>query len=163
MPHAEYPSASACVCESGRTAFIDYFGSDDIISFIGGDGLVRDVDAFSSNKEPLSTPSLSYTVFYSSWKDLFDRCGDSRLDGGMHFTQSVSAGRQLCTDIGTRVSQTIKNLVNGDTPQYIVNLTDTDVIERDCYPHDSSSSSRSKSSSGSSSRSSSKYSSSSRD
>ena len=71
----------------------------------------------------------------------------------MHFTDSVQAGRDLCTDIGLRVSQTIKSLVNGEAPEYIVDVTDTERVERDCYPDGLSSSSSSSSSSSGSSRS----------
>ena len=153
MPHAEYPSASACVCQSWSDAIIDYFGVDNVIGTIGGP-LVRSTAAFSSIIEPLSTPNESLTYFYSSFSQINQRCGDSRIEGGMHFSQSVPAGRQLCNSIGQDVSQFVQTISNGHLPDYVVDFNDRTVTERNCYPNsDQSSSSSSSRSSSSSSRS----------
>ena len=156
MPHAEYPSASACMCRAITDAFATYFGSDDVTDVLPN-GVELFAEAFSSIVEPLSTPQEDLTLRYYSWSEISDVCGLSRLTGGMHFTASVPAGSELCSHIGERVAQAFMDLTNGVTPQFVVDLDDTTIVERDCYNVDSSSSSSSsgkssssKSSSGSS-------------
>ena len=136
MPHSEYPSASACICEAFSFAMQEYFGSDNITEISGFDSVGFDFDAFSSDNEPLSTPSEPLRLRYDSFSQISDRCGETRLEGGMHFTASVPAGRELCGDIGTRVAQTVIALANGEQPTFMVQFdtSQDSIVERfDCY------------------------------
>ena len=133
MPHAEYPSASACVCQAWADALSLHSGTDDVTGVIGGP-LVLSKLAFSSIYEPLSTPSENLLYFYSSFSQISQRCGDSRVEGGMHFSESVPAGRDLCQNIGAKAVEYVEKLVSGVTPDYVVDFYDTSVVERDCYP-----------------------------
>ena len=136
MPHSEYPSASACICQGFSFGMQEYFGSDNITEISGFDSVGFDFDAFSSNNEPLSTPSESLRLRYDSFSQISDRCGQTRLEGGMHFTASVTAGRALCEDIGTRVAQTVQALANGVQPPFMVEFdtSEESIVERlDCY------------------------------
>ena len=151
MPHSEYPSASACICSAWAEAKELLYGSDNFTDSIGFK-LSRTYDAFLSDYEPLSTPSSDLTLEWNSWQELSDRCGESRLKGGMHFTASVPAGVTVCKGIGTRVVNYINQLLRGIKPRYTVDIQNTNItqFERDCYPnryHDSSRSSSSRSSS----------------
>ena len=79
MPHAEYPSGSACLCQ-GLT---DY--ARDALEFLFGS---QDLEVVAGN---LSHSSLAH---------LKEACGDSRLDGGLHFEASVTNAYTLCSGIG---------------------------------------------------------------
>ena len=133
MPHSEYPSASACICQAWADMSSEYFGSDNILN-ISGEPVIVSINAFSSSIEPLSTPENDLLLEYYSFSQISQRCGESRLEGGLHFTLSVPHGQELCKNIGKRAVQTVSSLVNGDTPQFVVNFNDKNVIERDCYP-----------------------------
>ena len=56
--------------------------------------------AGSSKTEPGVTPAEDLSVVYPNMKALRDACGNSRLDGGMHFEASVPAGYELCSGVG---------------------------------------------------------------
>ena len=133
MPHAEYPSGSSCICSGWSNAMQEIFGTDDLTDLLPN-GVSTTFSAFSSIKEPLSTPSSDITVYYKSFSEISKRCGETRLEGGMHFTNSVPDGESLCSDIGTKVGQIINMLYNGTSPQYMVDVTDLTLNDRDCYP-----------------------------
>ena len=141
MPHAEYPSGSACVCEAFAQSLIEYFGTDNITEIVG-EPLTASFSAFSSRYEPLSTPSTDIEFEFDSWTEMSNRCAISRINGGMHFTESIVAGRQLCGDIGQRVTQSVLALANGELPQYVIDFDNlaSVAVERDCYPTESDSS-----------------------
>ena len=143
MPHAEYPSGSSCICSGWSNAMQEIYGTDDLTSDVGEDGLFVTFNAFSSIKEPLSTPSEDITVNYHSFSEIGTRCAQTRLEGGMHFTASVPDGIILCQDIGIRVAQHVQSLANGIVPDYNVDIDDVSVNQRDCYPDSRGDSSRS--------------------
>jgi len=91
QPHSEYPSGSACLCK-GYQEYTDAFTQGEY------GGLV-------SNLEIPCVPPLCDipgVVRASDMTDLSNRCGESRLDAGLHFTASVPAGRQACGGIGPK-------------------------------------------------------------
>ena len=73
--------------------------------------------AGSSNVEQ-GLPSENVTLSYNSWSEIVQRCGDTRLEGGMHYTASVPAGEEVCMDIGTIVVDAFKKLEAGEVPDY---------------------------------------------
>ena len=69
---------------------------------------------------------------YNSWSEIANQCGESRLDGGMHFRASVPAGEKLCADIGTIVAQKLGQLMDGNIPDgHIVDFNDKSIPNRD--------------------------------
>eukprot|EP01026_Neomeris_dumetosa_P001172 TRINITY_DN10288_c1_g1_i4.p2 TRINITY_DN10288_c1_g1~~TRINITY_DN10288_c1_g1_i4.p2 ORF type:complete len:180 (-),score=17.18 TRINITY_DN10288_c1_g1_i4:418-957(-) len=96
MPHSEFPSGSACICE----AIADYFrqvqgGKDKLeppfsVVFLKG----------SSPIEPGIVPSKDTVVLFHSLSEISRTCAQSRLWGGMHFSPSPPASVKLCSGIG---------------------------------------------------------------
>jgi hypothetical protein len=98
MPHSEYVSGSACLCQ-GLHEFVDSWlttnlGIDDSIS------VNLTFDKFSSKTEPGFTPSTDINIEFKDTLSFRDACGESRLKGGMHFTKSISDAYELCEGIG---------------------------------------------------------------
>jgi len=123
MPHAEFPSGSSCLCRVFADTVVALTGSDDVIELIGGP-LVDIRVAGSSNVEQ-GLPSESVTLSYNSWSEIVQRCGDTRLEGGMHYTASVPAGEEVCMDIGAIVVDAFKKLEAGEVPDYyMTNFSD---------------------------------------
>ena len=85
MPHAEYPSGSGCIC-LGIAQFIDEFLLNEY-----GDSSIDTTWDFEETG----------TYTFNNMMDLATTCGDSRLWGGMHFTDSVPDSYELCDGIGT--------------------------------------------------------------
>ena len=70
--------------------------------------------AGSSKVEPGVTPAQDMFVQYTL-DEVRDRCGQSRLDGGMHFTAAVSDSFKLCSGFGSNVEDYILDLLDGST------------------------------------------------
>ena len=156
MPHAEYPSASACLCEAYAQVLRNIVNTDDITSILFSP-LFQPFLPFSSSREPLSTPQNFILKTFSTFSEISQACGESRLDGGMHFSASVPSGQSLGVDISNAVFDRFTKLINGIVPDHVTTVDDTTIPNRKCGSTDSSSdsSSSSSSSSGSSSGSSS--------
>ena len=91
MPHAEYPSGSACICTtvmkwSAQALRVDY---DEDFS------ITYNHPAGSNRFEP-SLPTQDFSQTYRSFKDIADVCAQSRVDGGMHFPEAIVAGDAMC-------------------------------------------------------------------
>ena len=108
MPHSEYVSGSACICQS-IYEFTDLWISENLdiqdsvevsLTFAAG----------SSKIAPGFTPASDINMKLNNMQELRDKCGKSRLDGGMHFTQSVPAGYKLCEGVGTAAFDYSKEL-----------------------------------------------------
>jgi hypothetical protein len=98
MPHAEYISASACLCQ-GLYEFTDSwlvsnFGITDSVS------VNVNCPKFSSKTEPGAVPSDDVKISFAHMLAVRDACGESRLKGGMHFTKSVTDAYDLCEGVG---------------------------------------------------------------
>lgn len=131
MPHAEYPSGSACLCTAYAKANQIRYGTD-VLQF----PLSREYSPFSSKVEPLSTPKNNITFLYYTWSDIAKRCSETRAEGGMHFTEAVPAGASLCEPIGEYIGTVLVNLKNGIAPDYVIDINDKDIRERTCYPNE---------------------------
>lgn len=121
MPHAEYPSGSACVCKAYQRALTKLEGSDSVLSTIGGP-LAVEIPAGSSKTEPGKTPASPLLLTYSSWSQAASRCSHSRLEGGMHFTTSVPAGEDLCAGIGDLMADVFMKLRAGQVPDTVADI-----------------------------------------
>lgn len=47
-----------------------------------------------------SSKATAVTVSFVSFREVRDACGESRLDGGIHFEASVPASYELCNGFG---------------------------------------------------------------
>ncbi|KAI0561546.1 PAP2/haloperoxidase-like protein [Gracilaria domingensis] len=107
MPHSEFPSGSACVCEALiEHALIFSEGRDEFpynVTFTKG----------SSKFYPGRVPAENVTIPINRLSEWSRLCGESRLWAGVHFEPSVSAGQRLCKGIGRAAQDTIENLVRG--------------------------------------------------
>eukprot|EP01025_Chloroclados_australasicus_P067016 TRINITY_DN925_c0_g2_i1.p1 TRINITY_DN925_c0_g2~~TRINITY_DN925_c0_g2_i1.p1 ORF type:complete len:552 (-),score=70.24 TRINITY_DN925_c0_g2_i1:600-2255(-) len=99
MPHSEFPSASACVCEAMTEFMIQVEKGNDPVDV----PLAAPFPKGSSSIEPGVVPEKDLVVVFESYQEVSEMCGESRLWGGMHFRPAVEAARQLCKGVGIRV------------------------------------------------------------
>lgn len=125
MPHSEYVSGSGCIC-TAMAQFTDAWmeATDGQLAppgmapftFTSGNSIPIPVAndnppgapgareppfvQGSSKSEPGVTPASDITLMYPTMTALRDACGQTRLDGGMHFTDSVARSYELCDGIG---------------------------------------------------------------
>lgn len=116
MPHAEFPSASSCVCQAFAEVMRERTGRDEV-----QEGLRLRMNKGSSRVEE-GVPSKDIELRFSGWDEVSKRCGRSRLAGGMHFGKAVQAGKQLCTGIGVKVSKAVRMLERGRRPDVVVDV-----------------------------------------
>mmetsp|Transcript_25218 Transcript_25218/g.69650 ORF Transcript_25218/g.69650 Transcript_25218/m.69650 type:complete len:545 (+) Transcript_25218:109-1743(+) len=99
MPHSEYVSGSACIFEALKdyvVGYMDLIGLDTTFPVA-----FPTIPAGSSSVEPGAVPETDLDLVYSDIETMADEGNDSRLDGGMHFDDSVPAAQELCSGIGT--------------------------------------------------------------
>ena len=130
MPHAEFPSGSSCLCTSFAKAMTKILGSDSVIGALGGPLSVT-IPAGASIYEA-GKPAADVTLTWDKWSDVAKRCGVSRLEGGIHYPPSVTAGESLCGSIGDKVGQYFISLTAGAVPTFVANVDDTTVSETRC-------------------------------
>ena len=73
--------------------------------------------------------SVSMVLFhYSKWSDVVSTCSASRTDGGMHFEDSVHAGKNLCKGFAHQIVNKLDRLVAGNaTGGGVIDHSDTEV------------------------------------
>lgn len=115
MPHGEWPSASACICQ----ALVDYSRTvndgNDNLRFPGavGAGAVPVPPGSYSRFEP-GLPSNFILIAPQTFTEMRNDCGQSRLDGGMHIDESVPVSYDMCSGIGDVIAERMAKLVAGD-------------------------------------------------
>lgn len=112
MPHSEYVSGSACIFQGTEDFIVHYLeeiGLDTPFPMAFGP-----FEAGSSDVEPGIVPSETIVLRYESVQAMATAGSQSRLNGGMHFEESVPAARALCADIGTIVSEGTTALYKND-------------------------------------------------
>ena len=140
MPHSEYPLGSACLCEAWANMMDDLFGplaNYENVAFNPGNLITLDrlYPQGTSFFEPRRTPASDVLLSYSDWSSISQACGQSCLNGGMHFTNSVPAGAALCSNVGIKTVSYYKGLENGNTPSIAIDLSTLKVKEsRNCPP-----------------------------
>ena len=99
MPHSEYVSGSSCLFAGVEDYVKGYLSriSVDSTSFV----VQFPYTAGSSKVEPGITPAADLVLEFPTIEEMAAVGGQSRLDGGMHFDDSVPAGKQLCTGIAS--------------------------------------------------------------
>mmetsp|Transcript_5313 Transcript_5313/g.5920 ORF Transcript_5313/g.5920 Transcript_5313/m.5920 type:complete len:751 (+) Transcript_5313:127-2379(+) len=119
MPHSEYISGSACICQSLADYTDDWMdrsrnelqgyegapvfqsgGSITVMVATEETGRAAPFVQGSSSTEPGVSPANDLTLVVDSMSMLRDQCGQSRLDGGMHFALAVEHAYPLCEGIG---------------------------------------------------------------
>jgi hypothetical protein len=105
--HPEYPSGSATFCAAIAQASRLYFGTD---SF----GLSRTFRKGSSVIEPGFTPTVDVTFTFPTWTQWAEDCGQSRINGGVHFQQAVDVAPMLGDPIGTAAYDFLMRHINGN-------------------------------------------------
>ncbi len=105
--HPEYPSGSACFCAAHGEASRRYLGSN---SF----GWSVPAPAGSSWIEPGVTPATDITLGpWDTWSDFEADCGMSRVWGGVHFVDAVTASEEMCAPIGGMAYDFLMEHVSG--------------------------------------------------
>lgn len=112
MPHSEYVSGSACLFQGLEDFILDY---------MSGIGLSTDfpvefnpVDVGESVVEPGAVPSSCITLQYPSIEQMNIAGSQSRLNGGVHFDDSVSGALALCAGIGNHAAAGTFELYNNE-------------------------------------------------
>eukprot|EP00752_Nemacystus_decipiens_P007406 g6624.t1 len=100
MPHSEYPSASSCMCEAFASALKVWAGADEI-------------------DPPLEFPPPEFggpVLTFTSWSEMSQMCGDSRVWAGLHFEGAVPAGVDLCggDEMAISIAASVDALNAGD-------------------------------------------------
>lgn len=108
MPHSEYVSGSACLFQ-GTEDFVNEY-----LELIGMDStfpvLFDTFVAGSSKVESGVIPAEDIVLAYPDIGTMATVGSQSRLDGGMHFAESVPAGKDLCKGIGQYEAEAIVDL-----------------------------------------------------
>lgn len=99
MPHSEYVSGSACLFQ-GQEDYIKAYLTHIGLSTTSFPVVFEEVAAGASIVEPGVVPASPVTLSYPDIETMAAVGSQSRLDGGMHFDQSVPAAKALCQGIG---------------------------------------------------------------
>lgn len=104
--HPEYPSGSACFCAAEAQASRRLLGGDQL-------GWQVLVPRGQSRVEPGITPSQDTTLYFDTWTDFENQCGQSRVLGGVHFGPSVAASLEMCRPVGDAAYEFIQRHIQG--------------------------------------------------
>ena len=92
MPHADYPSGTACICVAFAEFLENFFGGDagptNVINY--GPYIIQ---KGCSIREAGAVPAEDVTVFYRI-------AVQSRMWAGVHFQRAIDASRDMCPGIG---------------------------------------------------------------
>ncbi len=92
--HPEYPSGSAAFCAAHAEASRRFFSGSDVLDW------TVPFPQGSSRIEPGATPQSDIALQWETWTDFETDCGLSRLWGGVHFMDAITAGWDLGREIG---------------------------------------------------------------
>jgi len=113
MPHAEYPSGSMSICQS----VVDF-----TLTYINEFYNLTELDTDWAMSAGGAAPSIGSRMFpQADWSatlnltELARVCGESRLWGGMHFTESVAAGKKLVEGYGAAATDWAVELLGGSS------------------------------------------------
>lgn len=98
MPHAEFPSGSACLCAaaSAITARLFDKGYDDYFPL--------EIEFPVNSVEPRLS-GQGYKQTYNNPKEYADDCSFTRFQGGMHYDFSLEPGSWMCTEANDFISK----------------------------------------------------------
>lgn len=104
--HPEYPSGSTGFCEAHAESSRLFFGNDNL-------GWIVPVAAGSSVIEPGFTPSQNIELYWETWSEFAEDCGNSRFWSGVHFRDSIDNMRHLGREIGANAYYFVKAHIEG--------------------------------------------------
>ena len=107
--HPEYPSGSASFCGAHAEASRLFLGSDNL-------GYTVPTPAGSSLVEPGLTPAAPLNLTFATWTDFELECGESRIWAGVHFPDSVPAGRDIGHQVAVIAHQFVQDHIDGNVP-----------------------------------------------
>ncbi|EOD19230.1 hypothetical protein EMIHUDRAFT_444965 [Emiliania huxleyi CCMP1516] len=114
MSHSEYPSGSAAVCAAIRD-FVDALWPHLTLTMQGDEVSYSDAPFVILPNTAMATVPLTGAVNPApgglSAAAIAERCGATRELGGMHFSQSVPAGRKLAAGMGAEAAATLLSLL----------------------------------------------------
>ncbi|MFE6288286.1 DUF6851 domain-containing protein [Streptomyces sp. NPDC057877] len=105
--HPEYPSGSTTLCSAASQAARRFFGTENLnwtAEFRAGKSLV----------EPGIAPATDVKVHFPTWADFTDKCGYSRVWGGVHFRKTVERSIVFGEQFGDLSHAFIQRQVKGD-------------------------------------------------
>jgi hypothetical protein len=105
--HPEYPSGSACFCSAHAQASRRFLGSDNFgwsVPFPRGSSVI----------EPGVTPATDIVIPFPTFTEFENICGQSRLYGGVHFPDAITAGHNLCRPIGDLAYEFVTKHISGN-------------------------------------------------
>jgi hypothetical protein len=108
--HPEYPSGSACFCAAHAQASRLFLPAGDALNW------TVDYPAGSSVVEPGFTPAADTALFFPTWTEWENDCGQSRVWGGVHFQSAVDEALALCGVFGDMAYDYLVTLVDGTAP-----------------------------------------------
>lgn len=123
MKHSEYPSGSSCICTAYAETLQLLTGEDSTGAFQVG----FTIPAGSSKTEPGKTPQADMDLFYSTWSEVQEACGQSRLYGGMHFSKAIPAGEELCSGLSSLIVGRAEMLKQGDPSGALADFNDVSI------------------------------------
>lgn len=129
MPHSEYPSGSSCVCLALKE-FVDETWPRMDLHGTNGTSIEYNKDTAIILPNPFLDEAPIFgglqpsKIVYNSDK-MNERCGETREEGGIHFTPAVPAGRKLCEGMGTTVGKKVLSLVPGSDEKSVRELLGT--------------------------------------
>ncbi len=94
---------------------------------VGSIPLITQVEPGSSKVEPGVSPSNLIEFKFEKWSEIQNECGQSRLDGGMHFSKAIPAGEQLCSGLAALVINRTELLKTGNANGALADLDDTSI------------------------------------
>eukprot|EP00798_Chlamydomonas_sp_ICE-L_P011657 gene11657-34366_t len=109
MPHADFPSYTACVCQ----AYAEFMERA-----LGTPGKLFYQVSFKkgcSMKEPGVTPAEDLTLSRNTTKDFIKDCTATRLWSGVHFQKSIDAAVEMCKGTGAAAYEKLSQLLAGTT------------------------------------------------
>jgi hypothetical protein len=104
--HPEYPSGSTCFCAAEAQASRRLLNTDQL-------GWPVLVPQGQSRVEPGITPTQDTTLFFETWTDFENQCGQGRVLGGVHFQPAVAASLAMCRPIGDLAYDFVQAHLNG--------------------------------------------------
>lgn len=119
--HPEYPSGTACFCAAFAETARLYTGSDTIHNYLLPNGEILPgyaavMPAGSSFFEPGISPSEDTFVSFESWTDYEQKCANSRVHGGVHFTAAVEVSIDACRAVAQPAYDYWQSLMDGTAP-----------------------------------------------
>ncbi|KAL6063894.1 Vanadium-dependent haloperoxidase [Balamuthia mandrillaris] len=135
MQHSEFPSGSSCFCSAFVGALTRLFGEERAQNF----NYTVAFPAGSSNVEPGVTPQEDIVHSWSTLEDYLEECGQSRVNGGVHFRPSVDAAFEICDQAADLAWGKYQSYLDGSGE--VRDPEDRDVYDDDDHEEDGSGSS----------------------